>query len=241
MIELYGSISPNVQKIIIALAELDLPHEFRPINVHRNEQLDPEFLKLNPLGKTPVIVDHDGSDGRPVTIFESGAILLYLAERHGALLPRGLAARTEAIQWMMFQMTAVGPVLGQFNHFVRFATHDEYGCERFTSSARKIYDEIEQRLTSSPYLGGDEFSLADVATFPWLRTEARLFGDTHPVMRLDWDGHPAINEWCRVIEARPGVARALEQIDAMKFNRGSGTDDQMDRLFGRGRHARTLG
>lgn len=239
MIELYGSISPNVQKIIIALAELDLEHRFISVNVHRGEQLTPEFKALNPAGKIPVIIDPDGPDGQPITIFESGAILLYLAEKHGRLLPAGVAARTEAIQWMMIQMTAVGPTLGQFNHFVRY-TDDAYGVERFTTASRKIYDLLEERLGKSAYLGGQDYSVADVATYPWIRVESRLFGETHPVMRIGWEGFPNIARWCHAIEERPAVQRALKQIDAMNYNRGTGSAEQLDELTGRGKFALKL-
>lgn len=240
MIELYGSISPNVQKIVLALEELDLQHVFHKVNVHQGDQFKPEFLRLNPAGKIPVIIDPDGPDGSPITIFESGAILLYLAEKHGKLLPAHAAARSEAIQWMMIQMTAVGPTLGQFNHFVRYAAEDEYGVERFTTAARRIYELLEQRLGVSEYLGGAEYSLADIATYPWVRVESRLFGETHPMMSMEFPGHPNITRWCRLIEDRPAVRRALEQIDAMSYNRGTGTPDQVDRLFGRGSYAARL-
>lgn len=239
MIELYGSISPNVQKIILMLAEVGLPHRFHSVNVHRGEQFRPDFLRLNPAGKIPVLVDPDGPDG-PVTIFESGAILIYLAEKTRALLPPAGAARTEAVQWLMVQLTAVGPTLGQFNHFVRFAADDLYGVERFTSAARRIYRLLEERLAASPFLGGPDYTIADVATYPWIRVESRLFGETHPAMRIGWHGHPNLARWCAAIEARPAVARALVEIDAMRYNRGTGTADDVDRLFGRGRYAEPL-
>jgi GST-like protein len=240
VIDLYGSISPNVQKVVIAIEEVGLEHLFHSINVHQGQQFTPEFRSLNPIGKIPVIVDHDGPDGRPITVFESGAILLYLAEKCGKLLPVDAAGRTEAIQWLMFQMSSVGPTLGQFNHFVRYAAEDLYGVNRFTTAARKVYDVVEERLGRSAYLGGSEYSIADIATYPWIRVESRLFGETHPVMRIDWEGHPNIARWVSAIEERAAVRKALIQIDAMQYNRGTGTSDDVDRLFGRGRHARTL-
>jgi GST-like protein len=240
LIHLYSSISPNVQKIIIALEELNLQYELISINVHRSQQFTSEFKELNPLGKIPVIIDHDGPGGRPITIFESGAILLYLSERYGGLLPSDLRKRTEIIQWMMFQMTSLGPILGQFNHFVRYAPEDVYGVSRFTTAARNIYDQLEERLSKSAYLGGTEYSIADVATYPWIRVESILFGETHPGLRMDWEGHPHILRWCSLIQQRPAVRKALIHIDAMQSNRGTGTPEDEDRLAGRGAFAQDL-
>jgi len=240
MIKLYGSLSPNVQKIIIALAELGLDHEFISINVHRGDNFSPEILKLNPLGKIPILIDTNGPGQEPITIFESGAILIYLSETYGGLLPVDRRARTQVIQWLMFQMSSVGPMWGQFNHFVRYAAEDVYGVERFTTTARKIYDQIDERLGVSPYLGGDEYSIADVATFPWVRVESKLFGDKYPAMRMNWEGHPNIARWCAEIERRPAVQKALIQIDALPSNRGTGSAEEEDRLTGRGAFALTL-
>lgn len=233
-IDLYGSISPNVQKIILALEEAGVAHRFIEVNVHRGEQFTEAFRALNPMCKVPVIVDHEGADGRPITVFESGAILIYLAEKYGVLLPRDQRARFDALQWMMVQMSAIGPTWGQFNHFVRYAADDHYGVVRFTTAARALYDKLEERLTVSPWLGGEEYSLADVATYPWVRVESRLFGETHGHMHVHAPGHPALTDWCKRIEARPAVQRALRQIDGMRSNRGTGTQEQEDRLAGRG-------
>src|ERR1051326_2191957 len=170
MITLYGMGSPNVVKIYIALEELGRPYEVKPVDVFTNKQFDADFLKLNPNAKVPVIVDPDGPGGKPYTCFESGAILLYLADKSGKLLAKEGAARYDAIQWMMVQMTTVGPMFGQHVHFIRFAPPgNDYARSRYTTQAVRVSEVVEHRLASSPYLGGAEYGIADIATYPWAR------------------------------------------------------------------------
>ena len=165
MITLYGMGSPNVVKVYIALEELGLPYTVAPVDVFTGKQFDADFIKLNPNAKVPVIVDSDRPGGQPLTLFESGAILLYLAEKTGKLLPADIAAKYEAIQWMMVQMTGVGPMFGQHVHFMRFApAGNEYSKSRYATQVHRVFEVIDQRLAASPYLGGAEYGLTDVAT-----------------------------------------------------------------------------
>lgn len=234
MIDFYAMGSPNVVKIYIALEELGLPYEVHPVDVFGGAQFSDAFRKLNPNAKAPVIVDHDGPDGKPFTVFESGAILLYLAEKTGKLLPAGMAAKYEAIQWMMVQMTGVGPMFGQWVHFMRFAPPgNDYALSRYKTQARTLCDTLEARLAQHPYLGGAEYSVADIATFPWARniTALKLGAD---------EEFPHIRAWVQRVGDRPAVARALAATDKVRaettmFDKAS--PDTLDRVFGRGKYA----
>lgn len=240
MIDLYSSSSPNVQKIHIMLEEVGLSYQVVPVNVHKGEQYGPGFTALNPNRKVPVIVDNDGPGGAPLTVIESGAILIYLAEKAGMLFPTEPVARSLCLQWLMIQMTGIGPMFGQFNHFIRFGQQDSYAVERYTSEARRLYDLLDQRLGEAAYLGGDAYTIADVATFPWIRVQARLFGKNHPVMAEGWTAHPNIARWFGAVAARPAVQRALPQIDSRPSTLSTAGPQDLDRYFGRNEFARTL-
>ncbi len=235
MIKLYGMGSPNVVKIFIALEELGLPYEVAPVDVFTGKQFDAAFLKLNPNAKVPVIVDGEGPGGKPYTCFESGAILLYLAEKTGKLLPKDMAAKYDAIQWMMTQMTTVGPMFGQHVHFVRFAPPgNDYAKSRYTTQAVRVSEVIEQRLASSPYLGGPEYGIADIATYPWSRNIPALMGEP-AAAKL-----PHTMAWVAKINERPAVKAALAKVDAVRaattaFDKAAAED--LDRVFGRGKFA----
>jgi GSH-dependent disulfide-bond oxidoreductase len=231
MIDLYALTSPNVQKIFIALEELELPYNTKFIDVWKGEQFTPEFIKINPNSKIPAIVDHDGPGGKPYTVFESGAILLYLSEKTGKLLSKDPRKRFDQIQWLMIQLTGVGPVFGQWTHFALFAPKDnEYSVSRYRTEMRRLYELLEKRLAEVPYLGGDEYSIADVATFPWTRN--------HDAQDVKWADHPNLGRWFDAIAARPAVKRALDKVAQIKSARETATDENKDRLFGRGRFAR---
>jgi len=230
MIDFYVLTSPNVQKIFIMLEELEVPYRTIKVDVFQGEHFKPEFLKLNPNAKIPVIVDHEGPNG-PYTIFESGAILLYLADKSGRFLPTDPAQRFEAIQWLMIQLTGVGPMFGQLTHFKRFApAGNEYSLSRYQTEVRRLYDVLEQRLDRSPYLGGADYTVADIATFPWTRN--------HDWQGVKWDDHPNLGRWFAAISERPAVKRALAKIDAITSSRDTAKPEDLDRLFGRGRFAR---
>jgi GST-like protein len=235
MIDFYAMGSPNVVKIYIALEELGVPYTVRPVDVFGGKQFDEQFRKLNPMAKVPVIVDGDGPGGKPYTVFESGAILLYLAEKTGKLLPADRAARFDAIQWMMVQMTTVGPMFGQLVHFVRFApAGNDYSVSRYRTQVTRVSDAVEERLGRAQYLGGGEFSIADIATFPWARNIPALLGASAA------QNYPRITAWVEKIAARPAVAKALAAADEVR-GKTTGFDkaapQTLDRVFGRGEFA----
>jgi GSH-dependent disulfide-bond oxidoreductase len=231
MMDLYALTSPNVQKIFLALEELELPYNTKFIDVWKGEQFAPEFIKINPNSKIPAIVDHDGPGGKPYTVFESGAILLYLAEKTGKLLSKDPRKRFDAIQWLMVQLTGVGPTFGQWTHFTMFAPKDnEYSKSRYRTEMKRLYELLEKRLGEAPYLGGEEYSIADVATFPWTRN--------HDAQGVKWADNPNLARWFDAIAARPAVKRALDKVAQIKSAREVATDENKDRLFGRGRYAR---
>ena len=231
MIDFYALTSPNVQKIYIMLEECALPYKEHFVDVWKGDQFNPEFIKLNPNGKIPVIVDHEGPGGRSYTVFESGAILMYLAEKTGKFLPKDMAKKYEVIQWLLIQLTSVGPMFGQWTHFKLFAPKGtDYSMGRYSSELKRLYELLEQRLGQSAYLGGQEYSIADIATFPWTRN--------HDAQGVKWEDHPNLARWFDTINERPAVKAALAKVAAIKSTRETASDDDKDRFFGRGRYAR---
>lgn len=207
MIELYGMTSPNVRKVFFMLEECGLPYRFHHVRVFQGDQFQPEFLRLNPNSKVPVIVDDEGPEGAPYTVFESGAILLYLAEKTGLFLPREGSRRYDVMQWLMLQMASVGPMFGQLNHFRHFSEGNDYAFQRYEHEARRLFAVLETRLGASPYLAGNEYSIADIATYPWAMY--------HEQYGFDWSDHPRVKRWCDDIAARPAVQRGLAAIDGV--------------------------
>jgi len=231
MIDLYALTSPNVQKIFIMLEELGLPYNVKLVDVWKSEQHQPGFEKINPNRKIPVIVDHEGPGGRPYRVFESGAILLYLAEKSGRLLPTDMAKRYDVIQWLMIQLTGIGPTFGQYTHFTLFApAGNDYSLSRHRTELKRLYELLETRLGEMPYLGGEEYSIADISTFPWTRN--------HDAQGVKWDDHPNLARWFGAIAERPAVKAALAKVGAITSSREVATDDDKDHFFGRGRYAR---
>jgi GST-like protein len=233
MIDLYALTSPNVQKIYLMLEETKLPYKEHFVDVWKSEQYNSDFIKINPNGKIPAIVDHDGPGGKPITIFESGAILMYLAEKTGKFLPKDLAKKYEVLQWLMIQMTGVGPNFGQFTYYKMFAPKDKdhsFPVARHQTEVKRLYEVMEKRLGDASYLGGDDYSIADMATFPWTRN--------HDFQGVKWDDHPNLARWFKSIDERPAVKSALAKIGAIKSNRDTATDDHKDRFFNRGKYAR---
>ena len=234
MITLYGMGSPNVVKVFIALEELALAYTVQPVDVFTGKQFDEAFLKLNPNAKVPVIVDSEGPGGKPYTVFESGAILLYLAEKTGKLLPSDMAARFDTIQWLMTQMSTVGPMFGQYVHFVRFAPPgNEYSRSRYATQVHRLFEVIDARLGAVPFLGGAAYSIADIATFPWLRNADMLIGAAKTK-------YPNVLRWVDTIAARPAVIRALKAVDEVRarttqFDKADA--DMVDKMMGRGQYA----
>lgn len=236
MIRLYSVVSPNVAKIYIALEELGLSYEVQPVDVILGQQFDPEFMKLNPNAKVPVIVDSDGPGGKPFTCFESGAILLYLAEKTGRLLPQETVPKYDAIQWLMVQMTTVGPMFGQCIHFLRFAPKEgnDYARSRYTTQAIRVFEAVERHLAAAPWLNGLEYGIADIATWPWARNIPRVLSAKVAATL------PATMKWIATIGERPAVAAALAKVEdlrAITTALDSATPQDIDRLFGRGQFA----
>jgi GST-like protein len=235
MITLYGMGSPNVVKIYIALEELALPYTVHPVDVFTGKQFDDTFLKLNPNAKVPVITDPDGPGGKSYTCFESGAILLYLAEKTGKLLPKDGAAKFDAIQWLMTQMSTVGPMFGQHVHFMRFApAGNDYSKSRYMTQAHRVTEVINHRLADNAYLAGSEYSVADIATYPWLRNVPALLG-AEVAAKM-----PNVTRWVKAIDERPAVKKALAEVEAVRakttaFDKAAPAD--LDKVFGRGQFA----
>ncbi|MBK18051.1 MAG: glutathione S-transferase [Rhodospirillaceae bacterium] len=202
MYDIYNWPTSNGRKINIAVEELEVEYKIHPIAIGKDDQFTPEFTALNPNQKIPAVIDQDGPDGKPYVMFESGAILMYMAEKHGKLLPTDMAKRYEVIQWLMFQMGGVGPMFGQTHHFRRAAPEKvPYGIERYTKECRRLWGVMDGRLADNEWLAAGEFSIADIAVFPW-------------TLRYEWQGvsldeFPNVKRWYEAIDARPGVQRGL--------------------------------
>ena len=205
-IQLYSLATPNGQKIGIALEELGLPYEAHKVNIQQGDQFTDEFKAFNPNSKIPAIVDPNGLDGQPLAIFESGAILLHLAEKTGKLLPADPRKRSECIQWLFFQMANVGPMFGQFGHFYRFAKEKlPYAIERYTNEARRLLGVLETQLTAHDYLIDNEYTIADIATFPWVGCLDWGYNATDD-LKLKED-FPRVTTWYARCTERPASVR----------------------------------
>ncbi len=201
MIDLYFWPTPNGQKASIMLEETGLEYRVLPVDILRGEQFRPQFLKLNPNNKIPVIVDRDGPGGRPCTVFESGAILQYLADKSGRWLPKRTRARYEVLQWLAFQVGSVGPMFGQCGHFLGYAPHRiPYAIERYRNETLRLYGVMDRRLARHEYLAG-RYSIADIATWPWVAVRW--------LHRIDIDEFPNVRRWYEAIERRPAVRRGM--------------------------------
>jgi GST-like protein len=238
VIRLYGSPTPNVLKVVMALEEIGAQYEIQRVDVWRGEQFSESFVALNPNSKVPVIVDHDVAGAQPRAVFESGAILFYLAEKSGRLLPHSGWNRYEVMQWLMFQMAGIGPMSGQFNHFFMFApAGNEYSRSRYATELKRLYGVIDRRLARSAFIGGPEYSVADVAVFPWIRNQARRFGAEIEWLQTSSPEHPHLGRWFDSVAQRPGTQRALRVFDAIGSTLKDATADDLDRIFGRGKYA----
>lgn len=201
MIELYTWGTPNGQKVSIMLEEIGMPYNVHAVNLAKNEQKTPEFLAINPNGRIPAIVDTEGPGGKQLKVFESGAILIYLADKSGKLLPHDPARRMEAIEWLMFQMAGVGPMFGQLGWFKRNGPDNQQAITRYTDETIRLAGVLDQRLGEAEYLAG-EYSIADIATFPWIA----ILG----FFNLNLDKTPNLKRWRDAIAARPAVQRGLK-------------------------------
>lgn len=229
MIDVYSWPTPNGQKVHIALEELDLEYRVHGVNIGRGDQFKPDFLRISPNNKIPAIIDHDGPGGEEFSLFESGAILVYLAEKGGGLLPTEPMSRYRTLEWLMFQMGNLGPMLGQAHHFRRYAPENiDYGIERYTNEAGRLYSVMDKRLGESEYLAGPEYTIADIAAFPWIRP--------YENQGQDLNEFPNLKRWFDAIAERPAVKDGLE---VLADQRQSGFDEEARRLlFGEGQYQR---
>jgi GSH-dependent disulfide-bond oxidoreductase len=229
MIDVHSWATPNGHKVHIMLEECALPYRAIPVNIGAGEQFAPEFLAISPNNKIPAITDPDGPDGRPISLFESGAILVYLASKTGKFLPASDRGRYEVLQWLMFQMGTVGPMLGQTNHFRQYAPERiPYAIERYSNEARRIYAVIDKRLSQSEWLGCREYSIADIATFPWLRSWQN--------QGIVLDDYPHLKAWFEKIAERPAVQRGVKVLADLR--RPLMDDKAREMLFGKTQYER---
>jgi GSH-dependent disulfide-bond oxidoreductase len=224
-IDLYYWPTPNGWKITIFLEEVGLPYSIVPVDITSGDQYEEKFLKTSPNNKMPAIVDPEGPDGEPISLFESGAILLYLADKTGKFMPGSERDRYIVLQWLMFQMGHVGPMLGQAHHFRGYAPEEvPYAIERYTNEAARLYGVMDRRLSETEYFAGDEYTIADMAIFPWLISHER--------QGQNLDDFPNVKRWFETIESRPAVARAREVGQDLRRSLEEMDDDTRKALFG---------
>ena len=233
MIELFGGSSPNVLKVVIALEEFGLEYRHTKVDII-NVKFEPEFRKVNPNSRIPAIIDQDSFGGKSFPLGESGAILFYLAEKHGAFLPEASADRYSCMQWLMFQMSGIGPMFGQYVYFSRRVQNQQHAHDRYVTEVLRLYDVVEKRLGESAYLACNEYTIADMASFPPIHYVK--------VTGMDRANYPNINRWMDAILARPAVSRAMAALGEIDLDADMSsynlTDDQWDRMFGRGKYSR---
>jgi GST-like protein len=224
MIDVYFWTTPNGYKVTIMLEEAGLAYKVIPVDIGRGDQFKAEFLAISPNNKIPAMVDHDGPGRQPIAIFESGAILMYLAEKTGKLMSSDMRRRYDVIQWLMFQMASVGPMLGQAHHFRRYAPQQiGYAIQRYTNEASRIYGVIDRRLRQVEYLAGD-YSIADIATYPWLRS--------HKWQGQNLEDFPHLKRWYEAIESRPAVQKGIAVMADQVKRPVTADKDAWETLFG---------
>jgi GSH-dependent disulfide-bond oxidoreductase len=229
MIQVYSWPTPNGHKVHIMLEECSLPYEAIPVDIGAGDQFKPEFLSISPNNKIPAILDPHGPDGKPIALFESGAILLYLASKTGKFLPAGDRQKFEVLQWLMFQMGGVGPMLGQAHHFRMYAPEKiEYAVNRYTNEAKRLYGVMDKRLQTSRYIAGNSYSIADIAVFPWLRSWQN--------QGIDWADYPVLKKWFDEIAARPAVQRGVQVLANLR--KPITGDKEREILFGGTQYAK---
>jgi len=205
MIDLYSWATPNGHKVHIMLEETRLPYRVHPVDIGAGDQFKPEFLKISPNNKMPAMIDSDGPDGKPISLFESGAMLLYLASKSGKFLPENLRDRWSTLQWLMFQMGGVGPMLGQAHHFLGYAPEKiPYAMQRYAKEANRLYGVMDRRLAESKFIACGEYTIADMAIMPWLRYPER--------QGVNMDDYAHVRKWFDGIAARPAVQRGLKVL-----------------------------
>ena len=231
MIDIYTWPTPNGHKVHIMLHETGLEHTIHPINIQAGDQFKADFLKISPNNKMPAIVDQDGPGGKPLSIFESGAILIYLGEKTGKFLPSDQHARFDVMQWLMFQMASVGPMLGQAHHFHAYAPERverdklQYGIDRYVNESNRVYGVIERRLEGREWIAADEYTIADMAIMPWLRDP--------PKQGVDISAFPNVERWRDKIWTRPQVEAALETLADDRRKSNAMSDQAWEIMYGK--------
>jgi GST-like protein len=209
MIDVYSWATPNGHKVHILLEELALPYQVHPVDIGAGDQFKPEFLRISPNNKVPALVDSDGPDGKPIALFESGAILIYLAEKYNRFVPADLRERYEMLQWLMFQMAGVGPMLGQAHHFRIYAPEPvPYAIDRYTNEAKRLYGVLDRRLAENPWVGCNEYSIADMAIWPWLRSWKN--------QGVEMTDFPNVAAWFEKIDQREAVQRGVKVLTELR-------------------------
>jgi GST-like protein len=229
-IDLYYWPTPNGWKVAIFLEEAGLPYNVVPVDITAGDQLDPEFLKISPNNKMPAIIDPEGPGGEPISVFESGAILLYLSEKTGRFCPQAPRGRYEVLQWLMFQMGGVGPMLGQAHHFRKYAPEEvPYAIERYTDEAARLYGVMDRRLSEAEYFASGEYTIADMAIYPWLVS--------HEDQGQSMEDYPNLKRWFETVGSREAVKRGLAVGAELRQSLDRDMDEETRRtLFGnRGR------
>jgi len=230
MIDLHTWPTPNGFKVSIMLEETGLPYKVHAVDIGAGDQFKPDFLRISPNNKMPAIVDRDGPDGKPYSLFESGAILIYLAEKTGQFWPQEHPAKFDTLQWLMFQMGGVGPMFGQAHHFRVYAPEQiAYAVDRYTNEAGRLYGVIDRRLGDAEYLAGNAYTIADIATFPWCRSIER--------QGHSFDDFPNVKRWFSAIDARPAVQRGL-QVLADRRREGPIDEKSREMMFGATQYAK---
>jgi GSH-dependent disulfide-bond oxidoreductase len=229
MLQLYSWPTPNGHKIHIMLEECGLPCEIIPINIGTGDQFKPEFLKISPNNKIPALVDPQGPDGKPIWMFESGAILIYLAAKTGKFMPNSERGKYEVLQWLMFQMGGLGPMLGQNHHFRLYAPEKlPYAIDRYTNEAKRLYGVVDKQLQSNAYIAGKHYTIADMAIWPWLRNWKN--------QGMELSDYPALKAWFEKIEARPAVQRGVQHLADLRKPITDGKAREV--LFGKQQYAK---
>jgi len=230
MIDVYSWPTPNGHKVHIMLEECGLPYRAHAVDIGAGEQFRPEFLAISPNNKIPAMVDSEGPDGKPISLFESGAILVYLAGKTGRFLPADTRGKYLALQWLMFQMGGLGPMLGQAHHFRIYAPEKiEYAINRYTNEAKRLYGVMDKRLAEAPYFAGD-YGIADMAIFPWTRSHAN--------QGIDLADYPNVRRWHEAISARPAVQRGVQVLADRRKPVAQLDDKARQNLFGATQYAK---
>jgi|TARA_B110000977_G_C10964545_1_gene449901 GST-like protein len=233
MIDIYSWATPNGHKVHIMLEEcgqrLGKDWHAHAVDIGAGDQFQPDFLKLSPNNKIPAMLDSHGPNGKPFSLFESGAILVYLASKFGKFMPKSDAAKFETLQWLMFQMGGVGPMLGQAHHFRIYAPEKiDYAYDRYTNEAKRIYGVLDKQVQSRKFIAGNQYSIADIATFPWIRSWKN--------QGIDWSDYPALKDWFDRISERPAVKRGVDVLANLRVPLTDDTAKQA--LFGATQYAK---